>query len=233
MGAESRIPRDRRRSRPTRAGTILSDQLIVETAIRLMGQHGAAALTVRRLGAALGADPSSIYRYFRSTDDLMLAVADELIGRSLAGFEPSADWRLTLRDLGLRLHAVSLAHPHVAVLSATRVTRRPHEIRTVELGLGALRSAGFEPDAAAHHYHCFVDLVLGFAALDAGFETLPPEAARADDEAWASTYGRLPAERFPHIAACARGLQRSMAVSAFPSTLDLFLGALAELAPVD
>src|SRR5262245_50409787 len=89
----ARVIATRRRRRPTKSGTVLSPELIVDTAIRMLGRHGDDALSVRRLGAALGADPSSLYRYFRNTDDLILAIADELIGRSLEGFRPSEDWR--------------------------------------------------------------------------------------------------------------------------------------------
>ena len=79
-------PAARQRRRPTKQGVVLSEELIVETALRLIEEHGADALSVRRLGRALGADPSSLYRYFRHTDDLMLAIADELIG-------PPARWQ--------------------------------------------------------------------------------------------------------------------------------------------
>lgn len=54
----------RRRRRPTRQGTVLSEALIVDTALRLLREHGGGGLTARRLGLALGADPSTLYRYF-------------------------------------------------------------------------------------------------------------------------------------------------------------------------
>src|ERR1044072_3612944 len=72
-------PAARQRRRPTKPGVVLSEELIVDTALRLIEEHGADALSVRRLGRALGADPSSLYRYFRHTDHPMLAIADELI----------------------------------------------------------------------------------------------------------------------------------------------------------
>lgn len=221
----------RRRRRPTKTGTVLSHELIVHTAIRLLSQHGTDALTVRRLGTALGADPSSLYRYFRNTDDLILAIADELIGRGLEGFQPSQDWRDSLRDFGHRLHATYLAHPQAALLSAARVTRRPNEVRGVEIGLGILRSAGFTPEQAARHYHSFIDLSLGFAALDAAASALPHASAAADHEAWQSTYARLPADGYPHITACAGALAATMATSAYPATLELLLNAIAAQLP--
>ncbi|MDX3213763.1 helix-turn-helix domain-containing protein, partial [Streptomyces scabiei] len=59
-----RVPQERRRRRPTRSGVVLSEELIVDTALRLVGEHGPEALSVRRLGTALGCDPSALYRYF-------------------------------------------------------------------------------------------------------------------------------------------------------------------------
>ncbi|MGW1927670.1 molybdopterin-dependent oxidoreductase, partial [Streptomyces massasporeus] len=90
----------RRRRRPTKQGAVLSERLIVETALRLVEQHGAAALSVRRLGAALAADPTALYRYFRNTDALLLALADELIGRAQEGWTATGDWRADLRAIG-------------------------------------------------------------------------------------------------------------------------------------
>ncbi|MEV0174295.1 TetR/AcrR family transcriptional regulator [Streptomyces sp. NPDC050803] len=216
---------ERRRRRPTKQGVVLSEELIVATALRLIEEHGAEALSVRRLGRALGADPSSLYRYFRHTDDLMLAIADELIGRTLRIWRPTGDWRADLRDLGLRMHAGSLAHPRAAVLSAYRVTGREHEIQAVETILGVLRDAGFPDAEAVRIYHAFVDQALAFAALDSASTALPKAARDAEAAVWPATYARLPADTHPHIAATARHLVADMRRSAYPAALDLLLEA--------
>ncbi|MFF3346275.1 TetR/AcrR family transcriptional regulator [Streptomyces sp. NPDC002779] len=217
----------RRRRRPTKQGVVLSEELIVATALRLIEEHGADALSVRRLGRALGADPSSLYRYFRHTDDLMLAIADELIGRTLRTWRPTGDWRADLRDLGLRMHAGALAHPRAAVLSAYRVTGRVHEIRAVETILGVLRGAGFPDPDAVRVYHAFVDQALAFGALDSASTALPKAARDAESAVWEATYARLPADTHPHIAATARHLVADMRRSSYPAALDLLLGAAA------
>ncbi len=94
--------RARRRRRPTKQGTVLSERLIVDTALRLIGEHGAAALTVRRLGASLGADPSALYRYFRDTDDLLLAVATSSSGVRCGAFGRAANGAPTCARWGWR-----------------------------------------------------------------------------------------------------------------------------------
>jgi AcrR family transcriptional regulator len=220
-------PAARRRRRPTKTGVVLTEELIVDTALRLLKEAGTDALTVRRLGRALGADPTALYRYFRDTDDLLLAIADELIGRTLRVWRPTGQWRADLRELGLRMHAGALAHPQASVLSAYRVTGRVHEIDAVETILGLLRGAGFPDREAVPLYHAFVDQALAFAALDAANASLPRAARAAEREVWHSTYARLPADTHPNIAAAARHLVADMPHSSYPVALDLFLSAAA------
>ncbi|MFI8460724.1 TetR/AcrR family transcriptional regulator [Kitasatospora sp. NPDC085464] len=215
----------RRRRRPTKQGVVLSAELIVDTALRLIGQHGADALTVRRLGAALGADPSAVYRYFHSTDDLLIAIADELIGRAQHGWQSTGDWRADLRAIGLRIHSAYQAHPQAALLAAHRTTGRAHETAAVETILGILRTAGFPDPEAVRIYHAFVDQSLGFAALDAAALALPAPAAAADLGVWQASYARLDATTHPHIAATAGLLTRDMRRSGYPYALDLLLDA--------
>lgn len=206
---------------------MLSEELIVEAALRVLQYHGAAGLTVRRLGVALGADPTALYRYFRGIEDVVLAITDELLRRVVDGWEPTGLWREDMRELGLRIHRVYLDHPQAGVLAASRVTGGPHEISIIETVLGSLRAAGFPEREAVEVYHAFIDQMLGFAALDAAFEALPAERKKRDDDTWGDTYARLPAETHPNIAATSRFLDESMRRSGCESALELLLDGIA------
>ncbi|MFF8196424.1 TetR/AcrR family transcriptional regulator [Streptomyces bobili] len=224
---------ERLRRRPTRRGTVLSEKLIVRTALRMLREHGSAGLTARRLGAALGADPSTLYRYFAGLDDLTRAIGEELMGRALDSWTATGKWRADLRSLGLAIHTSYLAHPQAALLTASRVTGRPREIEVDEAILGILRGAGFGDADAVGLYHAFIDLALAFAALDAGALAVKDEAREADENMWTSTYARLPSETHPHIAATAHLLADRMNLSAYPIVLDTLLNrAEAQLAAV-
>ncbi|MFD3531653.1 TetR/AcrR family transcriptional regulator [Streptomyces sp. NPDC058664] len=213
----------RRRRRPTRQGVVLSQGLIVETALRMLHEHGREGLTVRRLGLALGADPSTLYRYFRGSDDLTLAIADELIGRAMSGWEPTGDWRTDLRGIGLRIHSAYLTHPEAAVLTASRVSGRTHEIDSDEAILGILRSTGLPDPDVVRVYQAFIDQTLAFAALDAASLALPAAARSADEAVWHATYAQLPPSTHPNIAATAPLLVARMNKSAYPTALDMLL----------
>ncbi|MCY0942066.1 TetR/AcrR family transcriptional regulator [Streptomyces antarcticus] len=230
--SERVIPEGRRqRSRPTKHGAVLSERLIVDTALRLVEQHGAKALSVRRLGAALGADPTALYRYFRNTDALLLALADELIGRAQEGWTATGNWREDLHSMGRRIHASYLAQPQAALLAAHRTTGRPHEAQAVETILSVLREGGFPDALAVRIYHAFVDQALAFAAQDAAAVALPPSAAATDAEVWHAAYSRLPAGTHPHIAATYPLLAVDMRDSGYPFALELMLIAVAALHP--
>ncbi|WP_449352071.1 TetR/AcrR family transcriptional regulator [Streptomyces shaanxiensis] len=226
----SRVPQERRRRRPTRSGVLLSEDLIVQTALRLIGEHGPEALSVRRLGAALGCDPTALYRYFHDTDDLVLAIADRIIGDAMDGFVPGDDWVASLREMALRVRAGYLAHPRAAALAAHRVTGRRSEIRAVDMGIGLLLSAGFEPAAAARLYLAFIDTVLSHAATDAAFQALPRQQREADHRAWRDVYQDLDPRTYPALTAVRRELP-GMADSSFEEAVELLLEALAARAP--
>ena len=220
----TRVPPERRRRRPTRSGVLLSEDLIVETALRLIGEHGPEALSVRRLGAALGCDPTALYRYFQGTDDLVLAIADRIIGDAMAGFVPGDDWVASLREMALRVRAGYLAHPRAAAMASHRVTRRRNEI------IGLLLSAGFEPVRAARLYLAFIDTVLSHAATDAAFQALPRQRREADERAWRDVYQDLDPAAYPALTAVRPHLF-GMADSSFEEAVDLMLAALAARAP--
>ena len=217
----------RRRRRPTRSGTVLSERLIVDTALRMLGEHGSAGLTARRLGLALDCDPSTLYRYFRGMDDLTLAIADALIGRALHGWAPTGEWRADLRAVGLRIHAAYLAHPQAAQLTTSRVSGRANELAADEAVLDVLRTAGFPLPDTVRIYHAFIDQTLAFAALDAASLALPSAALHADEAMWRSTYARLPAATHPRIAEAAPLLATRMVTSAYPTALDMLLDSAA------
>jgi AcrR family transcriptional regulator len=221
-----RIPAERTRRRPTRSGVLLSADLIVETALRLVGEHGPDALSVRRLGAALGCDPSALYRYFEGTDDLVLAIADRIIGDAMAGFVPTNDWVASLRDMARRVRAGYLAHPRAAAFASYRVTRRENEIRAVETGIGLLLAAGFAPAEATRMYLAFIDTVLSHAAMDAAFQALRRPRREADLQAWQDVYQGLDPASYPALTAVRRELP-AMGSSSFDEAVDLVLEALA------
>lgn len=55
---------------------ILSRESIVATGMKIVEPEGPGALTLKRLGAALGVDSTALYRHFRNKDELLSALGD-------------------------------------------------------------------------------------------------------------------------------------------------------------
>ena len=228
-GARSRTTGARRRR--TGTGVVLSEEAIVDAALHLIELRGAEHLSARTLGAARGADPTALYRYFDGMDDLQLAVADRLIGIALDRWGPAEDdWIESLRRLGWAFYRVYvLDYPHSGRNAAARVTRRPNEIRVVETVLGILRTAGFDDATAVERFQVLVDFILAFAALDSTFATMSPQARDADVKSWTSAYAALSPETHPNIAATAELLASRMADDSFEPALEMLLAGLKTL----
>ena len=73
----------RRERRGLRRGS-LSPELIVKESVRLLDEAGTGGFSLPKLGRALGADPTAVYRHFASKDDLLLAVLEEAMERYAA-----------------------------------------------------------------------------------------------------------------------------------------------------
>jgi AcrR family transcriptional regulator len=229
MAAMARVIESRRRNTRTKAGAVLSSDVIVDAALALVGEHGAAGLSVRRLGAAIGCDPTAIYRYFASVDELFLAMGDRLIAHTIEGFEPGEDWKDNLRTLAKRTYAEYVAHPRVAIAVASRVTGGAHERRIIDLVLGELRRAGFEGEQAVRLYRSFGDFILAFSAVDADFLARTDEVRAADIQRWDDAYGDVDPEQFPNLAAVAPIVIAHAEVSTFELCLELLLDQIEQL----
>jgi AcrR family transcriptional regulator len=71
---------------------------VLAHAVALLDTHGLAALTMRRLGAELDVQPSAIYHHFASKQELLAAVADEILARGARPRTATA-WPEQLREV--------------------------------------------------------------------------------------------------------------------------------------
>ena len=63
---------------------------VVARAVEVLDEHGLADLSMRRLGAELGVQPSALYHHFPSKQALLAAVADEILART--GWPEAGAW---------------------------------------------------------------------------------------------------------------------------------------------
>lgn len=149
----------RARRAPRRAR--LDPDTIVAAGLELAATPGVSAISVRDLGARLGADPTAIYRHFRSKESLMQALLDELITRTLERVTADpAQWRDRLRQLADATLELFAEHPAVGVEATVLTTHGSGELGAVEFMLDAFAHAGLDGDEQVRHYALFASHVL-------------------------------------------------------------------------
>ena len=155
----------------------LSRDAILDAAIGLLDRDGLAALSMRKLGAALGVEAMSLYNHVPSKDSLL----DGIHERILLSLDPPASarsWQAFVRHQANALHRALLAHPNAIPLFATRPAATPAAIERLDRYLEVLLRAGFKPLDALSVIQLVAQLVVGHAMW-----TTSVDMAIIDDDA--------------------------------------------------
>ncbi|MGB3696252.1 MAG: TetR/AcrR family transcriptional regulator C-terminal domain-containing protein [Gordonia sp. (in: high G+C Gram-positive bacteria)] len=182
---------------------VLTTEGVVGVAIGIADAESLAAVSMRRLAAALDIPTMAVYRYVPSRDRLEFAMLDRVLGE-LAVPAPTGDWRTDLEGAARALWQAMTAHPWFAgALSLTRPAAIPNAMPLAERMLACLHAAGLDPVQAFTDYLCLLNLIRGLGS------TIEPELRdRADtgltNDQWMDTQigavRRLaPTEQFPHL----------------------------------
>jgi AcrR family transcriptional regulator len=227
LSEDADVPRPRTR---LQRGS-LNEEIIVTESLRLLDTYGLYGFSLPKLGRALGADQTAVYRHFASKDDLVLAIADRLIHEAMADFGPRACWIDTLTEMIGRLRDTYMAHPAAASMVSYRTTAGPAEIRVVEIIIGAILQAGFEGAEAAAMFRAVGDFALACAGAEASFFALDERFQQMDRAAWAQAYLSVDRQRHPNIWQIRTELAEIGDEEIFAAILETFMAGLVQLAP--
>jgi AcrR family transcriptional regulator len=201
----------------------LSRERILDTALVIVDEEGIEALSMRKLGQALGYEAMSLYNHVANKDDLL----DGILDLVLAEMEPpDPDGGLpAIRASALSAHAALQRHPWAAnmLMAPTRI--RPARIRYMEALLASLRHAGLSAETTYHAYHVLDAHIIGFSLWASTHGKMPEDIE--DARAWFDEM--IPVATLPYLHE--HGLQHLDAgphhdVSAFEYGLDLLLESL-------
>jgi len=164
----------------------LSRELVLKTALRLADRHGTQAMSMRKLGAALGVEAMSIYHHVRSREDLLDGLAEIMVRDELPVPKPSDPWEEALRDFLVGIRHTALRHPAAFELVGLRPLRSPAALAPVEALLLCLHQGGLTPNEAVAAYRTGTAYARGFALAELvgltladrrGPVTIPPTLA--------------------------------------------------------
>lgn len=96
----------------------LTLERIVDTALDLIDRAGLDALSMRKLGAALGVEAMALYHHIGSKERLLRAVAERLDREIADTLEKPGDWLAVLRQMARACRAAARRHPAAVPLLA-------------------------------------------------------------------------------------------------------------------
>jgi AcrR family transcriptional regulator len=173
----------------------LDRERILDAAQAIADADGDAKLTMRRIGAELGVDPTAVYRHFRDKNELLVELADRLFGIG-PDVDPELAWRDTLRiemRYGMNRYR---CHPDIARLLAMQPDDTPSLERIADRCLSLLREAGLTIEQAARFFQVIENHVVGTGLYYSLVESSSDRRLQ-DPDAMRRVYALLPAERFP------------------------------------
>ncbi|TCM38144.1 TetR/AcrR family transcriptional regulator [Kribbella sp. VKM Ac-2568] len=173
-------PKRKRREQPA-----LSQKQIVAEAIKLLDAEGLEALSMRKLGAALGAVATAVYWHVANKEELIELVVDQIYGEIEVPEVTSPDeWRAAAEACAESFRGVILQHPWMgSTLAEVGLTYLgPNMMRVSDRMLALYEGGGFSLLEANQAATTVAAYVLGVASTEAATLTkLARSGLTADD----------------------------------------------------
>ncbi|WP_328523932.1 TetR/AcrR family transcriptional regulator [Kribbella sp. NBC_00359] len=147
--------------------TPLSRDRVLRAAVAIADADGIDAVTMRRIGDALGAEAMSLY-YHVSNKAALLDGIVELVMTQINDVVdridlPAAEWKAAMRRRILSAREIMLRHPWAPRLFETRTTMSPEVVRYHDRLVGLMHAGGFSYDLVHHALHALGSRALGFS----------------------------------------------------------------------
>ncbi len=211
------------RDRPAKAP--LSEAAIVDAALAILKADGLAAVTMRRVAAALDTGAGSLYVYVAGREGLLEAMFDRIVATIELETPDPTRWRAQLHALLQRSRDALAAHPGIAAATMTDPPRTEVVLELLENLLGLLLAGGIKAQPAAWVADILAAQIT-YAAIEA--EVRGTDVSALVEEV-AANFARLPADRFPLITAHAAELVTGDVDERFRFAIDAVLdGVLAQ-----
>jgi len=205
--------------------------IIVQAALRLLGDTGLEDLTLRKLAQTLDIQAPTLYWHFKSKDALIDEMATLVLASGAANLvpdEPSDDWRVWVSTFGQGLRKTLLAYRDGGrMIAGTRLTNTLFQETAERIG-GHLTQAGFTTRQAVTLLSAVYTFTVSFVIEEQAVFPKPGERSPAYDIEMRKTH--LDPEAFPLLREAGEVLfdrfdQR------FEESIDLMLRGAATLLP--
>src|SRR5580700_3420530 len=178
----------------------LSKRAVTDRALKLADADGLDALTIRKLAQDLGVTPMALYWHFRSKEDLLEGMAEQVWGEIDVHVDASAPWWAQLRGGLESLLRVLRVHPSAPQLVLEHEKRNEAALRATEATLEILRGAGFDAEHAAEIARSTLWTGIMLVMSESGYHPELGEDERAEHMRRTEiVFAMLPVARYPRL----------------------------------
>ncbi len=215
-------PDETRAPRPPRLP--LSRDRVLRAALALADEQGLEAVSMRRLGQALGVEAMSLYKHVTDKEAILDGLVD-LVMVEVEVPDPALPWREAIRRSAISFRLALRRHSWAGLVMESRLNPGPARLRYLDAMVGVLRGAGFETPIIARAFMALDSHTYGFTMQELN---LPFESVGAPELA-AMMAGAF--EPYPNLVAMAELAASGAQMLDFEFGLDLLLDGLERLRP--
>jgi TetR/AcrR family transcriptional regulator, tetracycline repressor protein len=211
--------------------TRLSKRAVTDRALKIADTEGLDALTIRKLAQDLGVTPMALYWHFRSKEDLLEGVAEQIWGEIDVRVDAAVPWWSQLQKGLESLLTVLRAHPSAPQLLLEHEKRSEAALRATEAALEILRGAGFDPEYATEIARSTLWTGIMLVMSESGYK---PELSGDERAEWLRRshleFAMLPAARYPRLVECAGPMAECDADFHYKLGVELFIAGVKAVA---
>jgi TetR/AcrR family transcriptional regulator, tetracycline repressor protein len=209
----------------------LSKRAVTDRALKLADADGLDALTIRKLAQDLGVTPMALYWHFRSKEDLLEGMAEQIWDEIDVHVDASVPWWAQLQTGLESLIAVLRAHPAAPQLVLEHEKQNEAALRATEAALAILSSAGFDAQHASEIARSTLWTGIMLVMSESGYHPELSDDERAEHLRRTGVYfAMLPAARYPHLVACAAPMASCDPDFHYRLGVDLFIAGVRAIA---
>jgi AcrR family transcriptional regulator len=216
------------RARPAERRRALSQDLIVDTALDLLGKASLDTVSMRRVAQELGTGPASLYAHVTSKEELHELMLDRLLGRLPRPAPDPNIWTEQILEMARAQLAMLTSYPGIARVGLeTVIPAGPNALTYGEAVLAILRAGGL-PDRVA--VFAFDTLSLWCSAF--AYELSAVRTGELDRDQIVTrgkeigAYMAARPAQFPNLLGVGDVLSEATAEERFEFALDVFLAGL-------
>ncbi|HCT75924.1 MAG TPA: TetR family transcriptional regulator [Micromonosporaceae bacterium] len=211
---DEKMPAPPWRKQRTPAKQQLNQEVIVDTALKILDADGLTAVSMRRVADELNTGAASLYAHVANKEELLELVYERVLAEIEIPEPDPVRWQEQLRRLCRSIFQVLSAHNDIALVSLANLPTGPRALRAGEAMLAIMLAGGVPPQQAAWAVDR-ISLYISADAYEGALYLLKQKASGKDLETYLHDY-------FGQIRAYYESLPPKL-FPAFTSNLDVMM----------